>query len=181
MYARLRTPYYAGKGVRNRAYIDHGHLHRPNKDENILIFERSSEQEAFKTETELINNWGRKDLDLGVLQNHTNGGEGASGYIFTEKQRQKLSQLNTGEGNPFFGKKHGDGFRAKRIGHSTSVETRLKMSEIKVGNKNAVGHKWEQVGTPEQLSDWGNKGHHVRWHVKRGVVSLTCSYCGEGK
>ena len=152
------TPYYAGKGCRNRAFSNSGRTlcHRPKDGSRILIFERASEKEAFETEIELIRNWGRKDLGNGCLYNMTDGGEGASGYKFTEEQKQKFREINKGEGNPFFGKKHGDGFRVKRLGHTTSEESRAKMSKARLGKPNLKtrGHKNYQNATSEQLSGW---------------------------
>lgn len=169
------TPYYIGKGKGNRAFINIGHVvHKPKDRSRILIFERSSEVEAFETEKELIYNWGRKDLGRGCLYNHTDGGEGASGYKWTEEQRKMLRELNTGEANPFFGKKHVEGFRK---GHPVSQKTRQAVSEANKIYKHALGHKWEQVGSPEKLSDWGNKGHHIRWHVNRNIINPNCLHC----
>jgi len=70
------TPYYAGKGQKDRAFHSDGHgVHRPKERSRILVFERASEQEALETETELIHNWGRKDLGTGCLRNLSDGGE----------------------------------------------------------------------------------------------------------
>lgn len=164
------TPYYVGKGSEGRAFYGSrtNGIKPPSKRSNILIIGRLSEQEAFATEMELIRNWGRKDNGTGCLRNFTNGGEGTVGVD------------HRGPKNPFFGKKHGDGFRAKRVGHPTSEEARRKMSLAKIGTKNALGHKWEQVGTTEQLSEWANKGHHVRWHINREIKSESCKHCTEG-
>jgi hypothetical protein len=153
------TPYYCGKGKENRAFDPKSHKVRPPKDKfRILIFERSSEQEAFETEKELIANWGRKDLKTGCLRNLTDGGEGGSGYVFTIQDRLKVSKA--------------------KMGHSVPEKTRQAVAAANKIYKHALGHKWEQVGTPEQLSDWGNKGHHVRWHVNRGIVNSQCRHCG---
>jgi hypothetical protein len=88
------TPYYVGKGCGRRAYKLYGRtVHPPTDHSRILIFHRSSEQEAFDTERELIRNWGRKDISTGCLRNRTDGGEGAVGTVWTEQQRQRLSEV----------------------------------------------------------------------------------------
>jgi hypothetical protein len=88
-YAYLRedrTPYYIGKGEKNRAYVRHwrsksrGGYFDPPPRERILILKRFEiEKEAYKHEIYLINVLGRKDLGTGILRNLTNGGEGVSG------------------------------------------------------------------------------------------------------
>jgi hypothetical protein len=73
------TPYYVGKGQGLRAFRSKAHaVRRPKDAKRIFVLPRSSEQEAFATEIELINNWGRLDLGTGCLRNRTDGGQGSS-------------------------------------------------------------------------------------------------------
>ncbi len=137
VYAYLRsdgTPYYIGKGKGNRAYGRHRHISVPkDKTMIVLLHENMSEENAFAKEIELIAFHGRKNNGTGILRNHTDGGEGPSGWIATDetrrklreagtgkklsdKHRRKISESKTGEKNPNYGKKHSD-------------ETRQKMSE----------------------------------------------------
>jgi hypothetical protein len=58
----------------------------------------------------------------------------SKGRTLTEETKKKLSKINTGIKNGFYGKTH-------------TYETRKKMSEIKKGNKNALGYKM----TEEQI------------------------------
>jgi lambda repressor-like predicted transcriptional regulator len=88
-YAYLRedrTPYYIGKGEKNRAYVRHwrsksrGGYFDPPPTDRILILKRfNSEYDAYKHEIYMIAVLGRKDLGTGILRNLTNGGEGMSG------------------------------------------------------------------------------------------------------
>lgn len=168
------TPYYVGKGKGNRAFINIGHVvHRPKDRSRILVFERNSEVEAFETEKELILNWGRKDLGMGCLYNHTSGGEGASGYKWTEEQRQALRELNAGERNPFFGKKHVEGFRK---GHSVSEKTRQAVAAANKIYKHALGHVGK-TGSSEKMQECASRGHHIRWHLNRHIVNSSCQHC----
>ncbi len=91
------TPYYAGKGTGRRAWHFKHTMNRPKNRSRILIFNRSSEAEAFETEKELIRNWGRKDNGTGILRNFTDGGEGTSGQKCSDEQRIALSKIKTGK------------------------------------------------------------------------------------
>jgi hypothetical protein len=108
VYAYLRasdnTPYYIGKGKLNRAY-DKRHSVKVPKNKNKIIFLETnlSEIEAFEIECKMILLYGRKDLGTGILRNQTNGGEGASGKIVSEQQKEKMRERISGEKNPMFG------------------------------------------------------------------------------
>jgi len=80
--------------------------------------------------------------------NSTLGGNGRRGYKLTEEQRQHLSEIRTGENNPFFGKTHSEEFskrqsiRLKGIAPKMTPEQRaaglLKAAKITsacIGNK----------------------------------------------
>ena len=114
-YAYLRedkTPYYIGKGTKERIYSTHRKF-KPPKDKSRIIFlkQNLTEEEAFRHEVYMIAVFGRKDLGTGILHNRTNGGDGASGALRSDKTRKKMSE-------------------AKK---NMSDETRRKMSEAKKG------------------------------------------------
>ena len=97
VYQYLRsdgTPYYIGKGHGNRARSKAHNVHLP-KDQTriVMIKENMLETDALAMEIELIAKYGRKDIGTGILRNLTNGGEGVSGYIFTEAQRNKIKDV----------------------------------------------------------------------------------------
>lgn len=71
-----------------------------------ILFETSSLDEIITKEKEFILLYGRKDLGLGTLVNHTDGGDGTFGYTWTEEQKQLRSSKMRGKDNHFFGKKH---------------------------------------------------------------------------
>lgn len=118
------TPYYAGKGKGDRAFVIQGHRQNPPKDRSfILVQEFPDEATAFAAEKFLISYYGRIDLGTGCLRNRTDGGEGQSGRIVSQETRSKMRLSHIG------------------IGHKHSDESRLKMSKAKLGNKNCLGRK----------------------------------------
>jgi hypothetical protein len=106
-YAYLRedkTPYYIGKGTKNRLYIKKKSEIKPPRDKSRIIFlkQNLTEEEAFKHEKYMIAVFGRNDLGTGILHNKTDGGDGASNK--SEETKKKLREANVGENNPNYGK-----------------------------------------------------------------------------
>jgi hypothetical protein len=73
VYAYLReddTPYYIGKGCRNRHLDYHGDIVVPPEERIIFLNENLTEQESFSIEAEYIKTYGRKGIDPGgILEN----------------------------------------------------------------------------------------------------------------
>ena len=108
-YAYLRedrTPYYIGKGEKDRIYKKGKGEVKPPKDKSRIIYlkQNLTEAEAFRHEIYMIAVFGRKDLGTGILRNRTNGGEGFSGAIHTPETKAKLSAAMKGENSPNYGK-----------------------------------------------------------------------------
>lgn len=122
-----KEPFYVGKYHPSyKRYLEHlkeatgikkfKNSHKLNRIKKIInqgyeleikiVFETDNESEAFEKEIELIKFYGRRDKKTGSLTNMTDGGEGCSGKIFTEKQRKNISLRVRGSGNPMYGKKH---------------------------------------------------------------------------
>lgn len=96
------TPYYVGKGKGMRAYR-HGcpmvdvipeWIDKPDT-ERIIVQEFESEKDAFFAEKFLISYYGRKDNGTGILKNLTDGGEGASGAILSEKHKRVIGEYTS--------------------------------------------------------------------------------------
>ena len=95
------TIFYIGKGYGNRAWNTdnrnnfwYNTVNKHGTYQVVLLHEHLSETEAFNKEIEEIEFWGRRK-DGGFLINLTDGGEGASGYVFTAEQlvKKKASML----------------------------------------------------------------------------------------
>ena len=86
--------YYIGKGMGDRARANHGHIHVPKDPKRIVkIAENLTEEDAFSLEKSQIKEYGRIDNGTGCLRNLTDGGEGPSGYKYTEEQCAKQSAI----------------------------------------------------------------------------------------
>ena len=108
-YAYLRedrTPYYIGKGEKDRIYKKGKGEVKPPKDKSRIIFlkQNLTEEEAFRHEKYMIAVFGRKDLGTGILRNRTNGGEGSSGAIHTPEIKAKISAATKGKNSHNYGK-----------------------------------------------------------------------------
>jgi len=122
-YAYLRengTPYYIGKGCRDRINAKfHPGISLPIPERRIKLKTNLTEEEALRHEMYMIAVLGRKDLDTGILHNKTEGGDrpprmtknnpnhraGLQRYwdnISPEKRkarREKISKSKKGKGN----------------------------------------------------------------------------------
>lgn len=132
-------PYYVGRGKyrsngRDRVY-EHFHknsekVYKSNKYKHNLINKIKKEKkeylfkifqidlsigEANLLEVKLIDEIGRYYLKCGPLLNATDGGDGASGYKWSDERKRKFSESMMGDKNHFYSKEH-------------STETKIKMS-----------------------------------------------------
>jgi hypothetical protein len=171
-YAYLRedkTPYYIGKGSGGRVYTKgKGEVKSP-KDKSRIIFlkQNLTEEEAFKHEKYMIAVFGRKDNGTGILRNLTDGGEGTSGYVYTEEQRKKLSASMTPEKRSEAAK--------KRIANTTPEN---RSESVKKGWENMnpeqrserARKRWENMN-PEQRSEVTRKGRESITPEKRTEIA----------
>jgi hypothetical protein len=164
VYAYLRSdgrPYYIGKGSGNRAIQPHKKIGVPIDYSNIsIIAENLLEIGSFILERRLIRWYGRKDLGTGILRNRTDGGEGASGAKWTEKQKsqirgrtvsaetkKKLSIINTGK--------------------KASNETKEKLSALRLGKKREFTDEWK--ANIKKANQGKNKGRVLSEETKAKI------------
>jgi hypothetical protein len=112
VYLYLRedgTPYYVGKGKNKRAWEKHN-VNIPKDNQRIkFVATKLLEKEAFMLEIRLIQMYGRKDNNTGILRNITDGGEGSSGrepwnkgknmpeYVCEKMRTRAIGRVQTSE------------------------------------------------------------------------------------
>lgn len=173
VYAYLRndgSPYYIGKGKDGRAWSkNHGRIFVPKNKENIQIFfENLPEKDAHLKEIELIAYYGRKDLNTGILQNQTNGGEGSSGRQLSAESIQKLSNTtrkNNESGKTGFGLGHG--LSAGKIGGKS--KSRKKLAATK---NNHLKNEERIRGTKWMVNPFENKKRRIKLEDVEKYLSI---------
>lgn len=111
--------------------------------EILIADDNISQDELFKLEQMLIQMFETTNRDIGF--NLSLGGRGNLGWKMSEKQKQQRSISYTGEGNPFFGKKHSketlNRIMANRDWSYTQTnEYKEKMSKAMKGRKFSEEH-----------------------------------------
>lgn len=132
------TPFYVGKGHGNRMDIFYGRnkhhksvVKHYGSDSIVKVLYQycDTESDAFSLEIGLIAFF--RDIGL-KLVNYSTGGEGNSGYVFTEEQRTKLSASQKGRK---VSKSTRDKISKSNKEHSVSEETIRKIIAANTGRK----------------------------------------------
>ena len=149
VYAYIRasdlTPYYIGKGYKNRAWSKNHLISLPKNKNNIVILEHNlTEIGALAIERRMILWYGRKDMKTGILRNKTDGGDGTSGAIQSETTIEKRRKSMIGKPSLLKGKKQSTEHIKKaadsRRGCKQSKESNEKRSKAHTGKKHTSEH-----------------------------------------
>lgn len=133
------SPYYAGKGSGDRAFVRKNHVSTPPINrESVLIFPMESESDALESERALIELFGRRDLGTGVLENRTSGGQGTSGRKYSEETKRKIAVASS---------------RTQR-GRKHSPEHVAKVAEANKGKHKNIQHLIEWHKTHPVTPEW---------------------------
>ena len=138
-------PFYVGKGFGNRAYrTDRSKFWKRVAKDGYTIefkFQNLSEEDAFQIERDMIKTYGRRNLGNGCLVNLTDGGDGVSGYIHSEKSKRNISESLKGRPQPPLSDETKRKLSESLKGRTFSDETRKKISEACKGKPRSEEHR----------------------------------------
>lgn len=154
-YAYLRkdgTPYYIGKGKKDRAYQNNHTVKVPKDKSRILFLKKNlSEEEAYKHEKYMIFVLGRKDLNTGILRNLTSGGDGND--FWKGKKRSEADKLK---------------MRKAQLGKKMPMQTKKKISQALLSTENKLRKpimlKHIKTGVIKQFISQAEAACHIGGH-----------------
>ena len=130
----------------------------------IKIKENLNESDSFNLEKNTIKTIGRLNIDNGPLTNLTNGGDGVSGFLYSEEWKKWNRERFVGKKSPLYGKK---GSLHPSYGYKHTDEWKKQMSLIRKGK--TFGPPSEQ--TRKKLSE-SHKGKIVSNSTKEKLRLL---------
>ena len=200
---RTDKPFYIGKGKgdRYKAHLVPSKLKEKSIKNNmikklvrlglnhtVVISNLMSEEDALEVEMLLIAEYGRVDNGSGILSNHTDGGDGASGYkhteehksfistihkerVFSEEHKEAMRKPKSEEGRKAIAeaqrKLRADGYRPSKesnVKRSNTLKGRVMSSEHAQKISEAQKGKPKEQATCIHCGKTSVKGLIVRWH-----------------
>jgi hypothetical protein len=145
-----KTPFYIGKGSKNRINESHSPwVDIPAPEYRKVIKEDLTEEEAFNLELSLIKHYGRK-IDGGILDNiKLSRWVAQSGWNHSEETKKKISKSNTG-------KIRTDEQRENYKGKKTAKHA----EKIRLANLGRPrDSRYDKIGLTMSLKRWYTDGH----------------------
>jgi hypothetical protein len=142
----------------SRSYFWNNIVSKTNYKVEIILNDITWEEACLK-EIELIEFYGRRDLNKGTLVNMTDGGDGILGYIFSRDSREKRSISKLGDKNPSFG---------VYFKHTKEAKDKMKLSRAKQVNQPMQG-KTHSEETKEKMK-LSSKNKKKIQHIETGLI-----------
>jgi hypothetical protein len=156
IHGQKYTPYYIGKGCRDRATSKQRTIPKPS-DLSCIVYvqEGLTEEEAFSLEKYCIALYGRIDNKTGILRNLSDGGDGPAGTIPSEETKRKIAEAGRG-------RKH-------------TPESIRKISKAQLKDKNHMWGKTISQETRLKISN-ANKGLKRSDIARQNIAAGKCKY-----